>query len=52
MNPAGGEKENVSVLNAFDFAAIEEMDPSIGIYTYHFISIVMHSISRRTQSIL
>ena len=25
-----GEHENSSVLNAFDFAAIEEMDPSLG----------------------
>jgi len=25
------EKENVSILNTFNFDAIEEMDPSIGI---------------------
>ncbi len=24
------EKENVSILNSFDFTAIEEMDPSLG----------------------
>jgi hypothetical protein len=27
---AAEERENVSVLNSFDFAAIEEMDPSLG----------------------
>lgn len=26
------EKENQSVLNNFDFTAIEEMDPSLSIY--------------------
>jgi len=32
MQPKGGEeREGVSILNAFDFTAIEEMDPSLGI---------------------
>lgn len=30
MLPKGAEeKENISILNSFDFAAIEEMDPSL-----------------------
>ena len=38
MNKLQDDRENMSLLNAFDFSAIDEMDPSLGTPSYYYFA--------------
>ena len=49
MPKGAEERENVSILNTFDFAAIEEMDPSLGMTFWLTLNKLMDTRSFMTE---